>query len=210
MPMSASYLGLASSPDSSGWMIATSPSSSGSRTALSQRKKRRMGGSTSRTKPTSRVASWMRSTARATTGGWIVAVKKGSASQIGWTSRSASSCVPFSHRIMWEKGTHEEALREVQPIWLADPFFTATIQPPVVARAVLRIHEATRDVGFVRDVLPPIRRFFRWLKAVREPDDAGLVAIIQPDESGPDASPQSHALLGISPAPPAQPLPRLQ
>jgi len=114
------------------------------------------------------------------------------------------------HMILWEKGTHEEALREVQPIWLADPFFTATIQPPVVARAVLRIHEATGDAGFVREVLPPIRRFFRWLKAVRDPDDDGLVALIQPDESGLDASPKYDALMGITPESTEETLPELQ
>src|SRR5438128_1142803 len=98
--MSSSYFGLASSPDSSGWMIATSVSSSGSRCERSQRKKRRIGGSTSRTKSASPVASWMRKTARATTGGWIVAVKNGSASAIEY-SRSAASCALFSQRSMW-------------------------------------------------------------------------------------------------------------
>src|SRR5206468_41400 len=102
------------------------------------------------------------------------------------------------------------ALREVQPIWLADPFFTATIQPPVVARAVLRIHEATRDADFVREVLPPIRRFFRWLKAVRDPDDDSLIAIIQPDESGLDASPKYDRVMQIASGPPEKTLPQLR
>ena len=114
------------------------------------------------------------------------------------------------HMILWEKGTHEEALREVQPIWLADPFFTATIQPPVVARAVQRIYDVTHDADFVREVLPPIRRFFRWLKAVRDPDDDALVALIQPDESGLDASPKYDALMGIAPESTEETLPQLQ
>ena len=74
MPIALSYLGLASRPDSSGWMTATRPSLSGSRTRASQSKNRTMGGSISRTKAVSPVASKIRSTARATTGGWIVAV----------------------------------------------------------------------------------------------------------------------------------------
>ena len=93
------------------------------------------------------------------------------------------------HMLLWEKSAHESAIREYS-ITLADPFYTATIQPPVVARAVLRIYEATGDKDFVREVLPPIRRFFRWLKAYRDPDDDSLIAIIQPDESGLDASPK--------------------
>ncbi|HEV8536643.1 MAG TPA: trehalase family glycosidase [Candidatus Limnocylindria bacterium] len=113
------------------------------------------------------------------------------------------------HMLLWEKSAHDAALREYS-ITLAHPFFTATIQPPVVARAVLRIYEATGDAAFVRDVLPPIRRFFRWLKAYRDPDDDALVAIIQPDESGLDASPKYDALMGIAYDPPEETLALLQ
>src|SRR5205807_1193796 len=59
------------------------------------------------------------------------------------------------HMLLWEKSAHDAALREYS-ITLADPFYTATIQPPVVARAVLRIYQATGDKEFVREVLPPI------------------------------------------------------
>src|SRR5437016_254204 len=113
------------------------------------------------------------------------------------------------HMLLWEKSAHDAALREYS-ITLADPFYTATIQPPVVARAVLRIYEATGDSEFVREVLPPIRRFFRWLKAYRDPDDDSLVAIIQPDESGLDASPKYDALMGIAPESTEETLPQLQ
>src|SRR3989449_10694051 len=113
------------------------------------------------------------------------------------------------HMILWEKSAHEAALREYS-ITLAHPYFTATIQPPVVARAVLRIHEATGDTAFVREVLPPIRRFFRWLKAYRDPDDDALIAIIQPDESGLDASPKYDELMNLSAEPPEQTLPQLR
>src|SRR5207253_2705229 len=60
------------------------------------------------------------------------------------------------------------------------------------------------------DLLPPIRRFFRWLKAVRDPDDDALVALIQPDESGLDASPKYDALMGIAPESTEETLPQLQ
>jgi glycogen debranching enzyme len=113
------------------------------------------------------------------------------------------------HMILWEKSAHEAAIREYS-ITLADPFYTATIQPPVVARSVLRIYEETGDLGFVREVLPPIRRFFRWLKAYRDPDDDSLIAIIQPDESGLDASPKYDELMEIVPGPPEGTLPQLR
>src|SRR2546428_12775640 len=113
------------------------------------------------------------------------------------------------HMLLWEKSAHDAALREYS-ITLADPFYTATIQPPVVARAVLRIYQATGDEEFVREVLPPIRRFFRWLKAYRDPDDDALVAIIQPDESGLDASPKYDALMQVGYERPEETLPQLR
>lgn len=113
------------------------------------------------------------------------------------------------HMLLWEKSAHEAAIREYS-ITFADPFYTATIQPPVVARAVLRIYEATGDKEFVRDVLPPIRRFFRWLKAYRDPDDDSLIAIIQPDESGLDASPKYDGLMQIAAGPAEETLPQLR
>ena len=113
------------------------------------------------------------------------------------------------HMLLWEKSAHDAALREYS-ITLAHTFYTATIQPPVVARAVLRIHEATGDDGFVREVLPPIRRFFRWLKAYRDPDDDALVAIIQPDESGLDASPKYDSLMQVGYERPEETLPQLR
>src|SRR3989454_8103016 len=113
------------------------------------------------------------------------------------------------HMLLWEKSAHDAALREYS-ITLADPFYTATIQPPVVARAVLRIYQATGDKEFVRDVLPPIRRFFRWVKAYRDPDDDALVAIIQPDESGLDASPKYDALMQVGYERPEETLPQLR
>src|SRR3989440_11556867 len=113
------------------------------------------------------------------------------------------------HMLLWEKGAHAAAIRE-SSITLADPFYTATIQPPVVARAVLRIYEATGDSEFVREVLPPIRRFFRWLKAYHDPDDDSLIAIIQPDESGLDASPKYDRLMNIAAGPPEGTLPQLR
>jgi glycogen debranching enzyme len=113
------------------------------------------------------------------------------------------------HMLLWEKSAHDAALREYS-ITLADPFYTATIQPPVVARAVLRIHQATGDTSFVREVLPPIRRFFRWLKGYRDPDDDSLIAIIQPDESGLDASPKYDRAMRIERDPPEGTLDQLR
>ncbi len=58
-----------------------------------------MGGSTSRTNAESCVACQMRSSVRPMTGGWIVAVKNGSARRISYSAR-ARSCAAFSHSSM--------------------------------------------------------------------------------------------------------------
>jgi len=105
------------------------------------------------------------------------------------------------HMLLWEKSHRAAALREYS-IVLADPFYTATVQPPVLARAVWRVYQATKDVAFLQDVLPATMRLFRWLKAYRDPDDDHLIAIIQPDESGLDASPKYDLLMQLRDVPP--------
>lgn len=113
------------------------------------------------------------------------------------------------HMILWEKSAHERALAEYA-IRLAHPFYTATIQPPVIGRTLERIHEATRDADFIRDVMPAVRRIFDWLDDIRDPDRDGLIAIIQPDESGLDASPKYDTAMGVPYDPPSDTLPALR
>jgi hypothetical protein len=43
------------------------------------------------------------------------------------------------HMLLWEKRHHRAALQEYS-IVLADPFYTATVQPPVLARAIWRVY----------------------------------------------------------------------
>ena len=66
---------------------------------------------------------------------------------------------------------------------------TASIQPPVLAWA-WRI--AVGDPS----LLPGIVRHYDWLSANRDLDGDGLIWIVQPDESGLDASPQFDAVWG--------------
>jgi glycogen debranching enzyme len=105
------------------------------------------------------------------------------------------------HMVLWEKAFHAAAL-DAYSIVLADPFFTATVQPPVLARAVWRVYQSTKDRDFLIEVLPATLRYFRWLKAYRDPDDDHLIAIIQPDESGLDASPKYDVLMNLRNVPP--------
>ena len=113
------------------------------------------------------------------------------------------------HMLLWDRAAHERAISEYS-IRLAHPFYTATIQPPVIGRTLERIYEATGDAAFVREVMPAVRRIFDWLDDVRDPDRDGLIAIIQPDESGLDASPKYDAAMGVPFDPPSETLPALR
>lgn len=116
----------------------------------------------------------------------------------------------IAHMLLWEKQLNPQWLQPDYSIRLAHPFYTATIQPPVIARAVERIYDATHDAAFVRELFPPIVRFFDWLSRVRDQDGDGLVAIIQPDESGLDASPKYDGPMDIPSDPPTETLPALR
>ena len=101
------------------------------------------------------------------------------------------------HMLLWDT-TDRQALLNEYDIVLAHPHFTATTQPPVLARAIERIYQATKDEEFLAEVLPPVRRFFEWLAETHDPDHDGLLSIIQPDESGLDASPKYDLPLGMT------------
>lgn len=112
------------------------------------------------------------------------------------------------HMTLWDMRHHEAALAACNII-LADPFHTATIQPPVLARVIERVYDATGDRAWLAEVLPPVVRFFAWLHDHRDPDGDGLIAIIQPDESGLDASPKYDVLTEVSNDPPERAQPRV-
>jgi len=71
----------------------------------------------------------------------------------------------------------------------ADAQMTSSIQPPLLAWAW---HIAVGDPAQV----PGIGAHHRWLEANRDLDGDGLIWILQPDESGLDASPQFDVVWG--------------
>ena len=73
---------------------------------------------------------------------------------------------------------------------------TATIQPPLLAWAWAEVADRSPDdPGFRREGLPALRRLHAWLDRERGDRD-GLLGILQPDESGLDATPAYDAPLG--------------
>jgi hypothetical protein len=92
----------------------------------------------------------------------------------------------IGHTIFWD--THlNERQRLTYNVASADAQMTSTIQPPLLAWAW---HAAVGDPAGV----PAIERHFDWLARNRDLDGSGLLWIIQPDESGLDASPQFDAI----------------
>lgn len=98
------------------------------------------------------------------------------------------------HQILWEKDRYPEAAAR-QSEKFGARYISSSIQPPVLAVALERVYRATGDDAFLARCLPPTIAFYRWLAATRDPDGDGLIAIIQPDESGVDASPKFDPLM---------------
>ena len=94
----------------------------------------------------------------------------------------------IGHTIFWDQplsGSRRFTYNVVSP----DAQMTSSIQPPVLAWA-WRI--AVGDPAAV----PAIVRHYDWLSEHRDLDGDGLIWIVQPDESGLDASPQFDAVWG--------------
>ena len=98
------------------------------------------------------------------------------------------------HQILWEKDRYPEAAAR-QSEKFGDRYTSSSIQPPVLGTALERVYRASGDRDFLARCLPPTVAFYRWLAEVRDPDADGLIAIIQPDESGVDASPKFDPLM---------------
>ncbi len=92
----------------------------------------------------------------------------------------------IGHTIFWDTRLNERQ-RLTYNVVSADDTMTASIQPPVLAWA-WRI--AIGDPGEVEG----IDRQYDWLSEHRDLDGDGLIWIVQPDESGLDASPQFDAI----------------
>lgn len=101
-----------------------------------------------------------------------------------------------AHVTFWQRERYE-ALLETYSIAYRTPYLSDCMQPPVLAEAVEAAAAGEGGDAFLAEVLPAVRRYFDWLHRVRDPDDDGLVATLQPDESGLDHTPKYDAYLGI-------------
>jgi len=101
-----------------------------------------------------------------------------------------------AHVTFWQREAFEEMLKTYS-IAYRTPYLSDCIQPPVLAEAVQAAARGEGGRAFLDEVLPTVRRYYDWLDRVRDPDRDGLIATLQPDESGLDHTPKYDAYLGI-------------
>ncbi|AKD05868.1 trehalase-like protein [Pontibacter korlensis] len=89
-------------------------------------------------------------------------------------------------------------LRPRDVLQLYKPHMSALIQPPVAAQAVLRIYQHSQDFSFVKQLLPKLRKYYKWLAQNRDFEGEGLLSIITPFESGMDWKASYDPLLKYS------------
>ncbi|MBI4004895.1 hypothetical protein HY358_02040 [Candidatus Roizmanbacteria bacterium] len=69
------------------------------------------------------------------------------------------------------------------------PRTSSITQPPAFAIAVEAITDNSKDLSFLKEVLPKLAKHHRWLMQNRDIDHDSLIAIISPNESGMDELP---------------------
>ncbi len=100
------------------------------------------------------------------------------------------------HIIFWEMEKQPDFLSR-NIVGMTSPNFSATIQPPIIAYAVERVFRATGDTAFLNMAVPILVAYYRWLRYHRDPDEDGLIAVIQPEEAGTDCSPKYDEALKL-------------
>jgi len=102
-----------------------------------------------------------------------------------------------AHVTFWQRERFEELL-STYAIAYRTPYLSDCIQPPVLAEAVAAGAQGPGAEDYLRDILPKVRLYFEWLDRMRDPDRDGLIATLQPDESGLDHTPKYDDYLGVS------------
>ena len=103
----------------------------------------------------------------------------------------------IGHTIFWGERVSADRARRYNVVD-RDDHSTWTIQPPLLAWAweIVAGRSGDEREAFVVEGLEGLQRHYDWLAANRALDDSGLLTIIQPDESGLDASPKFDAVWG--------------
>jgi glycogen debranching enzyme len=105
----------------------------------------------------------------------------------------------IGHMIFWESLLPKDKwnILEGPPVWnQLRPHTSFLIQPPLVAQALLRIYQCSKDEQFLHKMLPKIKKYFHWLATHRDFDGDGLISIISNFESGIDYKPSFDEVVG--------------
>lgn len=104
------------------------------------------------------------------------------------------------HLISWRRTNRVPGLDGIA-LWLREVTHVGHLtQPPVLAIAVEEVYHQCGDKEFVVEVLPAVKRHYRYFATQRDPDGDGLVSIVFPIESGMDHLPVYDTVLGIGKA----------
>jgi glycogen debranching enzyme len=108
----------------------------------------------------------------------------------------------IAHVTFWQRELHEADLAGYQVAWRS-PWLSDSMQPPILAEAIEAVARRGGGVAFLREVLPAARRYYDWCDAARDPDRDGLIAVLEPHETGMDQTPSFDAYLGVTELSPA-------
>ena len=76
------------------------------------------------------------------------------------------------------------------------PHMSALVQPPLIAQALKRLYEVSKDKLVLYELLAKVVRYHDWLASSRNFDADGLITIISPFESGIDWKPSFDEVVG--------------
>ena len=77
------------------------------------------------------------------------------------------------------------------------PHMSALVQPPLIAQALKRLYEASKDKLLLYELLAKVVHYHDWL-ASNELDADGLITIISPFKSGIDWKPSFDEVVGYT------------
>lgn len=137
------------------------------------------------------------------------------------------SLVNYPHQWLWDSSFHaivlthfdvERAKREIETllksqkedgfipcvsIWkkrhpFEEFFYTSKItQPPVIPISVETIYKKSKDIIFIQNVYPKLKKFMDWLFNKRDTNNNSLIEIVHPWETGIDSTPTFDNQLNI-------------
>jgi glycogen debranching enzyme len=74
---------------------------------------------------------------------------------------------------------------------------SALLEPPFIAQAVGNIYNNDKDIYFLREMYPKLKRYYGWLAKYRDFEGDGVLSIISPFESGMDWKPTFDEVVGF-------------